>query len=1171
MKKRVFFAALACLAVACQTRLEEDFRLPSGLIRATIEDTETRTSLQPGTGTVSSVLWSEADEIAVFLDGATQAKTFTLSEGAGTKQATFKGDGAAQNYVAFYPKKMVSSLSGDNVRINLPTEQEYKEGSFASGTYPMLASGSSSSLQFRNLASILRISLTGKHSVTRIVFTSAQKSVKVCGQATASVSSQKLSVTSNGRDSVALNVGGVQLKETEPTDFFLVLPPQTYKGGFTVRVYTGDRYMDKTYPSDFTMERSRLHKADAFAFQPGGVDVSTSLEGSGTSNDPFLIGELGDLVYFQQTLNAGGIIGEVKAAEAAYRLTADIDLSPVCSEARKKNWTPIGTEEHPFAGSFDGDGHTVSGLYINTTAWSQALFGYVAGGSVTGLSVQGSVKSSGYYVALVVAGGKNMQVSSCSVDGTVESQGSFVGGIVGNGGSGSTFSHCVNRAKVDGVEYVAGVVGLNYGTIQNCVNYGEVNGSYSVGGVGGCTANVYNSANYGDISGSRNKIGGVSGNHNNGYVANCQNEGTVTGGKLVGGITGYSRQWCNLWNSVNRGKVSGEGPIGGICGQLSSDCSAYNPSTLRNCLNLGAVQLLAGSDAGGITGFNEGADDASGFLASELTQSYWLWDSARSLGMATGIGRDEGVSSGNYPLTDDEMKGAEASRALYRAYTKVLDALNAWAYEKKDQFKSISLWGWKADGADGYPVLTGLEAQPPGSDGSAFKVSPASIQVASALGGDFSIEVISTSEYEVSVPDWIIKGDVSSQETDRYVKIHHFSAGANLTGAARSGQITFTNAEGKALNVSVKQAYAYLKTDLEDLIFTASGGVKRFNVTASIDWKVSADAAWITIEPASGSGDSVVGVRASANEGESARTATLSLSSADGSITYTAQLVQAGAASGEDQKDWREAQFVHQSVAMRFTATWCGWCPRMNKTIKRAQELYPDHIQHLALHGGGSDLQFSSISPLQSLYSVNAFPTGLVDGRTKVGNGEIESTAQTFVRLVKETEDTYGTVTGAAISSSTSGRSADIAVEVYLKKAGYYKLTVLLVEDGIVNAQSDYEEGDHPKYVHDCVARMAVTNVLGDAFSASDDFTVKQFSYNVTVPSTYNMTNMRVFVYIQREYSGGSFGDYFIDNCATVDLGGSLKLQLEGSIGGGGESGGGDGNEGITPGGDIDM
>ena len=1179
MKKSLFFAAFACCLVACQSNLEKDVpeERPANTIVATMADSDTKTVLSPGENGISTVLWSEGDQIAVFLNGGSNATAFTLSEGAGSKQAEFTGEGKGDKYVAFYPYKMVSSMSGDNVRINLPLEQEYQVGTFASGTFPMLASAESPNLSFYNLASILRLSITGKHSVTRIVFKSAKSDIKVCGQATASVSGNKLTVTSSGKDSLVLTVPGVKLSESQPTDFYLVLPPQTYKGGFTVRVYTNERYMDKTLATDFTMVRSKMHKADAFEFTPNGTDVSETLQGMGTENNPFLVESLSDLLLVRNTVNESGSINEVQAVKAYYLLTADIDLTPVCSESSRKNWVPIGNAEHPFEGVFDGGGHSLEGLYINATSDNQALFGIVSGGSLSNIIVKGAVINTASNTALLVANISNATIAECFVEGSVTG-GSDTGGVVGYAFRGGEISGCINRADISGGSYTAGIVGYAYACDNlYCINYGNVTGGYSVGGIGGCAGDyTLYCSNYGDITGRGNNTGGIIGNNNNGFVVNCINEGAVSGSSNTGGLTGYSRQGARIWNDVNRGEVSGSSNVGGISGILSSNSSYQRTTNMHNCVNLGEV-LCSSESAGGLCGFNEGPNTEWQYDASEATQNYWLWDRSLQKGMEKGIGSDEGVSGSNFPLTLEQMKGASYGDILYGSYDNILDALNGWAYRNINSISAYNMWGWMKDQTDECPVLTGVDAMQPGSGGTVFKVTPTSVKIESSLGGDFTVDVTSTAEYDVSTPDWISEGGITWSETNPYVKTHHFTAGANNSGSVRSGSVTFTNSEGTVLNVSVKQDYAYLNVDASQLVFSGNGGAKRFNITSSVAWTVTSDASWISVVPASGEGNETVSVRAAANEAYQAREATLVVSSVDGTFTHSLSLIQSGKVPEGQEQDWKEASFVHQSVAMRFTATWCGWCPRMNKSIKRAQELYPDKIQHLALHGGGSDLQFSQVDPLMNLYSISGFPTGIIDGRTEVNNSEIEYTANTIVQIVKETEETYGTLTGAAITSSVSDRTANIVVDAYLKKSGNYKLTVLLVEDNIINAQSDYEEGDHERYTHDCVARVAVTNVLGDSFTVDSDLSVEQFSYSVNVPSSYKLGNMRVFVYIQREFgsypviqSSSSYGNYFIDNCATVDLGGSLKLALEGGSGGGG-GGEGDGNEGITPGDDIDM
>lgn len=1141
---------------------------------------ETKTSLSRQDQSTSLVLWSQEDQIGVFLDGASSAKTYSLIDGAGTNHAVFSGEGEASEYIAFYPKSMLPSLSNATIRLTVPAEQTYEAGSFASGVYPMAAKSGSSSLSFRNLASVLRLSITGHHPVTRIVFRSNDASIKVSGKASVSMASADapvLTIASTGCDSLAMIFPeSVQLKEDAPTDFFLVLPAQTYKSGFTVRVYTEKRYMDKRYDANFTMQRSQLHPAGTFEFQPNGVDVSTTLEGDGTESSPFLILSLGDLLFMQESVNAAGTIKEVAAAGAWYRLTTDIDLSPACSEKLKKSWIPIGSEEHPFSGTFSGEEHKISNLYINAPANNyQGLFGYVTGsGGVRKLTVEGSVSSSVRYVGMV-AGYSAPSVSRCTSLGKVSGTG-VVGGITG--ASNSRADNCVNKADVSGSGFVGGIVGEAYYGAINCRNEGAIVSNGYSGGILGLSGNfVCSCSNTGKVQGA-NDAGGIVGNQNSGVVMNCYNAGPVFGNNNVGGITGYSRQGSRIFNSSNIGDVSGQQKVGGITGLLSSDSSVNWNTTITSCLNLGTVTAEDAQTTGALAGVVEGAT-SSGFDTSILTQSYWLYDPDKGLGMASSIGTNEGQSSANRSLSDAQMKGAAATEVLYTSfagisYTHLVDALNAWAYDNRNLYNGYEFQGWKYDAFSGYPVLTGIPVQNPGGTQDAFSISETAFEVL-PQASQIEIEVLSTLEYTVDYPAWISVASVKESPTTNYTKVYTFQVASNDTDSDRKGSIVFTNTAGTVLKASVTQQFATMNVDVTPVAILATGAAKKIIVEANIPWAASSADSWCTVSPQKGSGSGVVAVKALVNESYSARATTVTIASADGRFFYTVSVIQAGKVD-EEEVDWTQYPFIHQSLFMRFTATWCGWCPRMNKSVHKAQELYPDKIQHLALHGGGSDLQFASVSPLQSQYAITGFPTGIVDGRTLISNYAIETAASMIVSAVQETEKTYGTLTGADITSSVSGTTATVEVGVYLKKAGNYKLTVLLVEDGIINAQSDYEDGDHDRYTHDCVARVALSNVSGEAFTADEANTVKRFSYSGAIPSGCNIANMRVLVYIQRAFGSdtviqsGSYGDYFVDNVATVELGDTLKLALEGASGGGGGNGG-DGNEGIEPGDDIDM
>ena len=757
-------------------------------------------------------------------------------------------------------------------------------------------------------------------------------------------------------------------------------------------------------------------------------------------------------------------------------------------------------------------------------------------------------------------------MENCTARGTVTGK-SDTGGLVGSC-EGVEALYCRNEATVNGSNYVGGIVG--YADFMDSVDH--------------CT-------NTGAVTASGNYCGGLAGYLNGSKIFNGTNSGAVSGNDFVGGIGGYLWQGSKIFNSVNSGKVRARENVGGIAGLVSAKAIAYQgPGTVANSVNLGQVETTGTTYAGALAGYaglpeNESPLGDEPISGGWVKNSYWLADVNPGLPAAGG---GPGEVENNFALTDAQMKGAPYSGVLFRTtsgeqYDKLLDALNAgavtWSRNTPvlggDTRNQFPLAGWEYLSSNAYPSLTDLEATLPGSGSETFFLSKDKFAF-NALSYDFEVDVTSSLGYSLgTLPAWIRETEVVSYERRPHLKTHHFTVAANAGTGSRSATLTFTNTSGTTLSVRVDQEGVYLETTVTELSFDGTGGSKRLSFTSSTRWTIESSAGWCQVSPQSGAGDAVASVHAAENTGDRARTATLTIATVDGTFVRTVSVIQSGHTSGESG-DWTQEPFVHKSLVMRLTATWCGWCPRMNKSIKRAMELYPDKISYMALHSGGSDLQFDKADPLQSQFNIYSFPTGIVDGRVLVNNAAIETTAAEIVRVVKETESTYGTVTGVDINSAVSGRTATVDVGVYVKKAGDYKVTVFLLEDGIVNEQVDYEEGDHPDYVHDNVIRVAMSDVRGDAFSVTADNTVKNFTFNASIPASCVLANMRVLVYVQRAFGpypvihSGNYGDYFVDNSADVALGGSLKLALEGSGGGGGGGNGGN-NEGIVPGDDIDM
>ena len=1163
-------AVLTLLACACLPDVEFPLQPQENLLTATIGgNPATKTSLSTEEDNYSKVLWTKGDQLGVFVDGVPNLYTYTLVSGAGRSEAVFSGFGTGASYIAVYPCTAVTGLNGETLSVDLPSEQTYTKGSFGSGSNPMVAVSNTTDLPFRNLCAVLRVSMTGHQNVTSLVFRPNDKNVKVAGPATISLADPDhpvLTVSEDGCDSLVLNTGGVMLDDETPTDFYLVLPAQMYKGGFTVRVNTNTGYMDKKLNTDITLERARKYDARPFAVKLDvGVDPSSVLDGSGTEKQPFLIRSLGDLLLMQGAVNAAGTIksinGEVVTANSAYYLlTDDIDLSPVCGAASGKSWTPIGnlyeTDENKFFGYFDGGGHRISNLYIKWKTPGSGvipttyvgLFGQSKEGEIKNLTVDGEINAEYSYAGLIA--GLADRVTNCTAEGSVAA--SSGGGIVGMTyhSTGAIISHCINRAAIS-MPYseAGGITGRCWVVyITDCINEGDVSVGIDWGG----------------------NAGGIISYLNAGGVYNCTNKGKVSGGSSIGGLVGQALQASQIYNCLNTGDIIGRDLVGGICGYLNAMNAIWQnrPTTLANCLNVGTVAKFESgwsepTHFGALVGFN-GINDESWYKPEEYScalvkNSWWLYDEASGKGKKEGVGTSTGQIENIVPLTLSQLAGVQ-------------DALNAGASDLKTQL-SEPLAGWELDEEKGYPVLTDLPAQKPGNESAVFSVSAESLVVL-ALGGKVQVTVTSSLDYQLdNLPEWIQEETVQTYESQPHSKTHYFKVLANDSEESRIGTIRFVNAEGTTKQVVVNQTAPYLTVSESPVVFTEFGGTVRFVVLSSIKWQTFADADWLTVTPAVGEGDGTVSLRAAGNETAFARGASVTVRSADGTFIRTIPIVQSGK-NESGSGDWKTRPFYHQSLAMRFTATWCGWCPRMSRTISRAQELYPDKIIHLAIHGGGSHLDFLAGGPLHDQFMITGRPSGIVDGRVFVDNGDVEPTAARFVQAARETEEVYGTSSGVAIRSSVFNQAATVNVDAYFKTAGDYKITVLLLEDGIIDEQEDYENGHHEQYVHDHIARVALTDVLGDAFAISEDLSQKRFSYSVTVPSNYDVSNIRVLVYIQKAFGSApriqsdNYGDYYVDNCAVVKLGEDLPLVLEG---GGGGSGGGDGggNEDIIPGSEI--
>lgn len=253
--------------------------------------------------------------------------------------------------------------------------------------------------------------------------------------------------------------------------------------------------------------------------------------GGGTENNPYLIQTA------EQLNNIGATPGHWNKH---FKLIADIDMG----EPNQAAYNIIGIDRtQSFSGLFDGNGHTISNLNLESIRdRNTGLFGYV-GGEVRNLKL---------------------------VRPTVLAQGSEVGALAGYLDSGTIADCSVKGADVSGDDDIGGLVGTSTGRIINCSSTGSVAGDTYVGGLVGLVVDstVNTSFSRADVSGNRN-IGGLAGKtgHETSVISNCYATGNVIGDTYVGGLVGQVERG-RAYKSYSTGSVTGNQYVGGFTGYV---------------------------------------------------------------------------------------------------------------------------------------------------------------------------------------------------------------------------------------------------------------------------------------------------------------------------------------------------------------------------------------------------------------------------------------------------------------------------------------------------------------------------------------------------------------------------------------------------------------------------
>lgn len=332
--------------------------------------------------------------------------------------------------------------------------------------------------------------------------------------------------------------------------------------------------------------------------------------GDGTVNKPFLISTAAELAWFRDHVNEN--YDNVKSSA---KLTADIDLSDFCHAADdskiEKSWVPIGNSNNKYQGTFDGNNKTITNLYINASQLNVGLFGYTYEGTI-----------------------KNLTFEYANVTNT----NSYAGVLVGNAYGGSTLQNIKisNTCQIKGGNYTGGIAGSLDGNASNCVNYATVQGKEDVGGLFGYYSRTGNSmtacANYGNVTATSNTVGGLVGYYSSGTIQDCANYGNIEGTNNVGGMAGYVSKG-KMQNVFCYGNVSATNNTkrgGMVCGYSSKGVTegmvAYYSGAKLTVNSQEQTVKAFGSD-------NLSEDNATGFTETQLKSgvvAYLLQQNASS-------------------------------------------------------------------------------------------------------------------------------------------------------------------------------------------------------------------------------------------------------------------------------------------------------------------------------------------------------------------------------------------------------------------------------------------------------------------------------------------------------------------------------------------------------------
>lgn len=408
-----------------------------------------------------------------------------------------------------------------------------------------------------------------------------------------------------------------------------------------------------------------------------------------TNSEPFIISTPAQLKLLSDIVNdtsATTIAGAT--ASSSYKLAKSFDLNSL-------TWTPIGSVEHPFRGIFDGDGHTIKGLFINTDLGYQGLFGYLLEGTVKNINIldghitAGNVMINNDFSGGIVGYNNNGTIEGCTVAGTLTNNSNKFGGIAGYmKGVNSKIVNCENKASIISTFgcRVGGIVGFALdGVVDHCRNTGSFD------------------------SGESYYTGGIAGQTSKSSILNCGNTGIINGNLNVGGVVGYSAPQSLIINCYNTGNIEGFSFMGENYGTSMGGIVGSNVGTISNCYNAGTITTLSaveGNYIGGVVGRNtNGIVNYCYYLKNCAKDGAGMYQNGIGVLTVDSVATDtDGLTNAFTQvqgLASKGTNGVHIGAINYSAHAALVDCLNAWQVENP-----IGFTAWVVSNSK-YPIHIG--------------------------------------------------------------------------------------------------------------------------------------------------------------------------------------------------------------------------------------------------------------------------------------------------------------------------------------------------------------------------------------------------------------------------------------------------------------------------------